>query len=1084
VAGAAVRATNTERSFVYQGETTPNGDYYIPYLTSGTYRLEVEADGFKKSVQEGIVLRTNETPRFNIQLELGSITESITVDATPPLLETETAGSGQVLDGDLVVKIPVMQKFVHRVLLYMPGVNTINGNTALGQRQRSIGYTIDGVSGKEPVVGQVNDFNRSMIVSLDSIQEFKMWTTGLPAEVGHSGGGLLSAVFRSGTNDFHGSIEDRYTNGVLIHRQYFEQLRRDGKFIYREWGATGGGPIVKDKTFFFAGFQQHYERLSETFSGNVPSPQMYQGNFDFGPNSFPIYDPATTEQDGNGNWSRQQFTNNQIPQGRFDPVANKLIALKPWREQTTAGTITPQGPTQNLVYTPGGGFNFQRYDGKVDHQFSSMHKIFGRYSQVRHRNESRPQREITEVRFQDVIVEPADFRNVVISDTYTISPTMINESRISYNRRHFTREPETLNQDWAGQLGIPGVSEETFPDFRQNNPAGDKLYNLGPGGRAEQVAEDFTLQNNLTKIAGKHTLKTGYELIRTRYNSVGQALPSGQYRMGGTEFPFRANTGHPFASLLLGTVSRADFTQNVASWLPRWWQHGLYLQDSWKARPDLTLELGLRWSYESPFETKYGQQSQFDPTVTDPVSGLQGAIVHSPGQLAKRDFNNFQPRLGLSWNFRPQLAFRSSFGLMTIDAMTNASGQNFEEYFATASVQSPPGDPRTPFALSQGPGPVPFNIRPDGSVPFSGQNFSGRIASFYDPNFRMPYIMSWSGGLQYQMTTTWLVEGMYQGSAGIGLLNNWDMNAIPLNISSDPVELDQIFRASQNFKPWRQFGQIQHYGNYGHSTYHGGTLRFEKRYSGGMGLNAFYTFSKSINEADNDGSANGITFYNRALEKGRASYDIAHRLVGVLTAELPFGTGRRYMNTGRVKNALLGGWDFAWTQTIQSGPPVTIGSSGSPFNYLPGNLRPVQILPRDQAQVQDWDIGPERFVAAVQNRYFTATKNAGGTIVDFPGFAYPAAFTAGNVGRNTFEAPGLFWTQLSLSKEFRITERFRFSIRWDVNNATKEPQFANPNTTFNTRNTASFGTFNASRGSFSDVGTARLHHIIVSRFTW
>jgi hypothetical protein len=206
---------------------------------------------------------------------------------------------------------------------------------------------------------------------------------------------------------------------------------------------------------------------------------------------------------------------------------------------------------------------------------------------------------------------------------------------------------------------------------------------------------------------------------------------------------------------------------------------------------------------------------------------------------------------------------------MTIDAMTNASGQNFEEYFATASVESPPGDPRTPFALSQGPGPVPFVIRPDGSVPFSGQNFSGRTASFYDPNFRMPYIMSWSGGLQYQMTNTWLVEGMYQGSAGIGLLNNWDMNAIPLDISSDPVELDRIFRASQNFKPLRQFGQIQHYGNYGHSTYHGGTLRFEKRYSGGMGLNAFYTFSKSINEADNDGGASGITFCNRALEKGR-----------------------------------------------------------------------------------------------------------------------------------------------------------------------------------------------------------------------
>jgi hypothetical protein len=310
------------------------------------------------------------------------------------------------------------------------------------------------------------------------------------------------------------------------------------------------------------------------------------------------------------------------------------------------------------------------------------------------------------------------------------------------------------------------------------------------------------------------------------------------------------------------------------------------------------------------------------------------------------------------------------------------------------------------------------------------------------------------------------------------------MNAIPLNISSDPAELDRIFRASQNYKPWPQFGQIRHYSNYGHNTYHGGTLRFEKRYSGGVALNAFYTLSKSINESDDDGGAAGITFYDRALEKGRANYDISHRFINVLTAELPFGKGRRFMNTGGAKNFALGGWDFAWTQTIQSGPPVSIGFSGSPVNYLPGSLRPVQVLPRDQAQVKDWDIGPERFVAAEQNRYFTATKNAAGAVVDFPGFAYPAAYTPGNVGRNTFEAPGLFWTQLSLSKEFPIGERFRFSIRWDVNNVTKEPQHANPNTVYNNRNTSTFGTFNGSRGSFSDVGTSRLHHIIVSRFTW
>jgi hypothetical protein len=375
--------------------------------------------------------------------------------------------------------------------------------------------------------------------------------------------------------------------------------------------------------------------------------------------------------------------------------------------------------------------------------------------------------------------------------------------------------------------------------------------------------------------------------------------------------------------------------------------------------------------------------------------------------------------------------------------------------------------------LSQGPPPVEFDVNPDGSVPFQGNNFSGRRASWFDPNMRMPYIMTWSAGFQYQMTNTRLVEMQYQGSAGVGLLNNWDINAIPLDVSNDPAVLNTIFRASQNYKPYPQFGSVQHYSNYGHNTYHGGTLRFEKRYSAGLTLNAFYTLSRAIDEDDDDGGASGITYYNRALEKGRSNYDISHRFVSLMTYELPFGKGRRFMNVGGVRNGFLGGWDLAWTQTYQSGPPVTVSFAGSPSNYLPGGRRPDILAPFDQAQVQNWEIGPNRFPFSAQNRYF-----------NFDAFAYPAAFTPGNLGRNTFEAPGLRWTQLSLSKEFPITERMKFILRWDVNNVTKEPQFANPNTGFNLRNQANFGTFSGTRGSFSDIGTARMHHIIVGRFVW
>lgn len=1074
---AKLLAQNQETGFVHEGLSNETGDYYIPNLNSGTYQLTAEAAGFKTSVQRDIILRINETPRINIRLEVGNVSESVKVSSSTPLLETETAGIGQVLESNTVQRLPVMQKFVHRVLLYMPEMNNINGAHAVGQRQRAIGYSMDGVNGKEPAVGQVNDYQRTMVASLDSIQEFKMWTNGTPAEFGHSSGGLLSVVFKSGTNAFHGTVEDRYTSGKLRHRHYLEQSRITSPFDYHEWGATASGPIVKDKTFWFFAFQQHYEKLAETVTTTVPNQDMLNGDFSFGGRGLPIFDPATTRRDDAGNWVRDPFPNNRIPTNRFDPVARNLLALKPWMDPSRPGDITADGPLNNLEGDFGGLYKFERYDTKIDHQFSTRHKIFGRYSLVRHRSEERPVRGLTDpLQFGNVYVRPLDFHNIAVSDTYTFNPTTINEIRAGFNRRAFTAMPETFGQDWAGQLGIPNVSAETFPDFL--NAGGSRFYGLGPGGRSYTRAEDFTFQENFTKVWAKHTIKAGYELIRTRYNSLVESLPSGGYRMGGTEFPFRANTGNAFAALLLGTVVRADYTNTAANWLPRWWSHAFYVQDTWRPVRNVTVEMGLRWSYESPFQTKYGQQSQFDPTAVDPLSGRMGAIVHSPGNLAKKDLNNFQPRLGLAWTLSPKTVFRSSFGITHSDLFTNSINQNFEEYQATASIQAPVGDPSHVFRLSEGPPSYSFNIAPDGSVPFVGTNYSGRNASWYDPNMRLPYIATWSAGLQYQLTNSVLVEGRYQGSAGIGLLNNWNINVVPLDVSADPARLQQIFQNYQNFKPYTQFGSINHYANYGHNTYHGGTWRVEKRYSAGITFNVFYTYSKTINNADDDGAAGGMTFYNRDLEKARASYDIQHRAVGVFTWDLPFGKGRKWMSGGGWKDYFLGGWNGAWTQTYQSGPPVSVTFAGSPFNYLPSGLsgnaqRPNLILPDSQAQPGDWDIGPNRFPFSAQSRYF-----------NFDAFAYPAAFTMGTLGRNTFESPGMRWTQISLSKEFRVTERARIEVRWDINNVTKEPQLADPNAVFNLTNRANFGTFNGTRGSFSDIGTARMHHLFVGRFVF
>jgi hypothetical protein len=646
---------------------------------------------------------------------------------------------------------------------------------------------------------------------------------------------------------------------------------------------------------------------------------------------------------------------------------------------------------------------------------------------------------------------------------------MINEARLGFNRRRFNRASSTLGEGWARQLGIPNVSDLTFPNFQ--NSGGTTFFRQGTLGQSQEVAEDFTFQNNLTKIVNRHTLKFGYETIRTRYNSLVEALPSGSYRMGGTEFPFRANTGNAFASFLLGTVVRADFTAAVTTWLPRWWSHAWYVQDDFKVGRNLTINAGLRWSYESPFNTKYGFQSQFDPNAIDPVSGRRGAITHPKNALSSRDWNNFQPRLGMAWQLNSKLLFRSSFGLLTQDLMTNGINQNFEEYFATSTVQAPVGDPRHAFRLSQGPPPVQFNVNPDGSVPWTNTaNYAGRAASWFDPNMRMPYIMNWSAGFQWSFAQNWLLESTYQGSSGVRLLNNWDINAVPLDIPNPAA----VFPVQQNFKPYQQFGSIQHYSNYGHNNYHGATWRVEKRYSRGLVINSFYTFSKSINDADNDGGVGGITFYNRRLEKGRANYDIKHRFVNVMTYELPVGKGRQFMNRGGIINGLLGGWDLAWTQTFQSGPPMTVTFGGSPVNYLAGQSRPHQVSGVDPL-TPNWDIGPHLFPTSAQVPYLNAAA-----------FAYPAAFTPGSLGRNTLEAPGINWTQLSLSKEWAVYERLRFILRWDMNNMPfKTPAYAAPNSTYNLQNLPNFGRIGTgTRGGFSDIGTGSPNQLLVLRMEW
>lgn len=1065
---------------MFEAVTNTEGAYYVPYLAPASYRLTVEMQGFKRHVQDGVTVRTGEIPRLDVRMELGNVTESVQVTGAPPLLETETSASGQVLSGDTLVAIPVSQKRPVRMMYYYPGTNSVNGYHVLGQRSRAIGYQVDGINGKEPGIGNIGGPNEQLSPTQDAFEEVKIHTTGMPAEHGHSAGGLMSMTMKSGTNDFHGALENRYINRNMIHRTYLEQNARTNPFTYNESTGLISGPLSlpklyrgKDRTFFLFGIARHAE-VAGTSSARrtVPTMAMRSGDFSFreypSVRALPIYNPFTTRQEGS-TWLRDPFPGNVIPRSLFDPVAVNFMGRNPFAEPNDPGIPGAAGPTENLIVNQPKEIYRTRLDAKIDHQFSANHKVFGRWSRSIHRAwkgdylaEFANWREID----PNAQNQPVDQNNFGFSDMAILSPTLSNELRIGFNRRILRETAFTKDGDWARTLGIPNVSGATFPYF-----------NIGFGMAAlpsfQNVGEEIMVQNNTTKITGKHTLKFGYELMRTRYNATASDLPGGTYNFGATNAPFAPNTGITFASFLLGTVASATYTSAFGSWLPRWWSHQAYIQDDWKPFRTLTLNLGVRYSYESPYSTKYGQQSQFDPTARDPITGRPGAILHGKGALAKRDLNNFAPRVGLAWNFRPSMVFRGSFGIVHQDLFAAERNILFQEYLATANVQAPVGDPRHVFRLSQGPGNIQYNVQNDGSVPFVGANFSGRQAHRWDPNMRLPYIMSWSGGVQWGFKQNWLLELQYQGQSGVGLINSWNMNVLPLDISTDPTVLNTIFTAQQNYLPFPNFGEVRLFSNFGHNSYHGGTLRLERRLTSGLAFNSFYTMSKTITENESEAGDNGITYYNRRLEKARANYDIRHRFVTVLSYDLPFGKGRRWMTRGGVGNQVFGGWQLTWTQTLQSGAPFNVSFAGSPNRYLPGESRPNIVTTHGDAQVDNWGLGAQRFPTQAQNPY-----------LNFNSFAYPAAFTAGNLGRNVFEGPGLNWTQISIAKWWTLKERWRFQIRLDGNNfPLKQPQFGDPNGSFNANSPGAFARVgSATRGSFSDIGTSNSNWLLIGRF--
>jgi hypothetical protein len=1077
VPNAHVVITNVQTKVATPTLTTTDGNYNVPYLNLGEYEISVEAPGFKKSIRTAVTLQAGSTMRIDVELEVGAVNQEIQVSAASPLLATDSAVVGGLDDAKKIQESPMVQSKPQHLMYYMEGVSTGGGSyVVLGQSQNLINYTVDGASVKQSVRSAIGETNTSVTVPVDSVAKAQVWTTGIPAEVGHAAGGTFNMVLKSGTNQLHFATEERYIHKGWIDRAYFQQSVANlstAPFEYHNFDAALGGPIVipkvydgRNKTFFFLAYRLDYDHEANVSTTSTVDQGMLNGNFGFGGLGYPIYDPksitctAAAGCPGSTGWTATPFAGNQIPQSRFDPVAVKFLSMNPYQLPNTTGFYSATGPNTNYTDLTHYLSDREGYVAKIDEQSGANDRFFARYAgnmfrQPIGRNAVQYKWGlIDQTSFSYGLPEPIDVRSMTLGEYHNLGPTVINEFRLAYQRRADTVRPTLNNQGWAGTLGIPGVGPQTFPGFVGASGGSSVTWTANPSATANAnlrtINEDFEIIDNVTKVRGTHTFKAGYHGMLVRENDIAVTQPSGVYNFttSGSGLPFTPNTGNTFASFLLGSVTSASFTNLIANYLPRWWSHQAYFQDDWRVARGLTINIGVRYSYETPANTKWGFKSEFNPTVVDPLTGLMGAITHPKGTVYGGDRNNFTPRLGVSWNFAKKFVFRGSFSEFTQDVLPQL-GQ--EEYTAQAQVQQPSGSPFPAFYLSQGPGPLPYNINGStGTANYIGTNYSGRSATYVDPKLRNPYTMTWSAGFQWEFKPNQLAEVVYQGAAGVALFGSVNMNVLPQSIynSTNTTLLNTVFANTQTYLAYPQFGAITAYGNYGHSTYHGLSTRVERRFNNGLSYNFLFTWSKNLAGA----AGTGWQFYDWNLTKGPAATDIKYQFSSQATYDFPFGKHRRFLNrdttAGYILDVFLGGWTVTTIQSLRTGLPSNFTMAGSPNKYLPGETQP-NIVPGQAINVPNYAVGPNLWPQSNQNPWFNINA-----------FSYPASFTGGNAGVGIARAGGVWWPEYSLYKSWTYKEKYKITVRGDAHNDfPKTRAFTAPNTTVNINSPQSFGRF-------------------------
>jgi len=1020
LSGAAVTATSSNAT---ETRTTTNADghYVLAALVIGRYQVTIEAAGFKRAQSVPIEIHAGVRARFDVTLELGAIVDTVSVHRPAPLLQTETSSLTQTLGPAQIGQLPINGRNFSQLAMLSPGVlpafghvQRESGFNAHGQWALQNNFILDGVDNNSHIMGVQDRKAQVLVPNLDAVQEFQVQTSNYTAEFGRGAGAVMNVSIKSGTNAIQGTVHEFLRNDAFDARDAFDYFDRtgDGKadpnaLRQNQFGFTVGGPLRKNRTFYFGSVEVTTIHSMENRLSIVPTALERQGIFD--QDVVVVRDPVT----GAG------FPGNTIPIERWDPVATRMVAL--WPGTNFSGTTRA-----NYASSPRQEQLRAQYDARVDHMFSGRDRMFVRASWMNYAGERNGPFPAPAVGGgnNDFARDDNNAFNVALSETHVFGSSVVHEVRVGINSLRTNKQPlgrGSPNGDFGlrvdGSEAVEGLARLNFQGALTYAPLGEFQFNPN-----DKTAGTLQLLENLTVVKGSHTLKLGGDLRWIRSNSVGAQFARGIFTFNGRF------TGSSFADFLLGmtssrqvsTIQRGDLRER---------DYMFYVQDDWRAGRRLTINLGLRYELASPKFDTLDRMSALDSSAFPDIRVIQageGDRSWSDRALVPTDTDNWAPRLGFAFQPASLWTVRAAAGLFYgIPRGAGAATHLLNNWPASREVTVPSTPTRSAGQLADG---------IDSSVLESTTGMPANLAwTIWSPDFSTPTIAQWNVSFQRQLAASWVATASYVGSSSRHLQRVYNVNAAA---PGDPATERQ-----RRLIP--SLGSITVTDAAGSASYHGLETTLDKRLSDGIQGSLSYTWSHSIDDVTEASGAEGMLvsqdWRNLRGDRGNSGFDRRHRLVAHALVELPFGRGRRWLREPGFVATLLSDWQIAAVGSMQSGAPfdVTIVDSANRLGVTPN------------ASVWRPDLVGDPVMS-------NPTADAW---LDPSAFAIPqntdGSYRYGTMGRNTVRGPGYFSLDAGLTRNIRLGSRRTLQVRWEVFNLTNHPSYDLPNANLGS---AEFGT--------------------------